>query len=94
MDGGRCYLEENFFLKMYIYSTFQVTYLGDSGESFSHEQVGQGAALFHDLEASHDVALGVGKRLALLQRDQLRHLLQVLLDQGLVSGQRGRNCDI
>ena len=41
--------------------------------------------LARDLEAAHDVSLGVGQGLALLQRDEARHLRDVLLDQLLVA---------
>ena len=43
------------------------------------------AWLARDLEAAHDVSLGVGQGLALLQRDEARHLRDVLLDQLLVA---------
>ena len=36
------------------------------------------------LETSHDIAFGIGQGLSLLESDQLRDVLQVVLDQGLV----------
>ena len=47
-------------------------------------QLGKNRKSLNDLETSHDIAFGIGQGLSLLERDQLRDVLQVVLDQGLV----------
>ena len=51
----------------------EVHVLGDAGQGLAEEEVGERAALLHHLQSAHHVALRVGQRLALFQRDQSRH---------------------
>ena len=57
-----------------VYDTHQVHVLGDPWQRLSHKQVCERAALLHHLQPAHDVALGVGEGLALLDGDKLGNL--------------------